>query len=81
MSNEKKGMAEAEKVEAIREFLNEWYSVADLYKTAAVAGSLMVELMNIKQLSEEDIKVVSLLMNQHVMMTELMSNFEDYEEE
>lgn len=78
--NEKDAMiASVENVEAIHEFLTQWYSVADLYKTAANAGSVLIELVNLKQLADEDVKVISNLMDQHVMMTELLSRFEDKE--
>ena len=79
MINEKKDVmvASIENVEAIREFLSEWYSVADLYKTAANAGSVLLELVNIKQLSEDDVRHISRMMDQHVMMTELLSKFEE----
>lgn len=79
MSNEKKDalIASIDKVEAVNDFLTQWYSAADLYKTAAKAGSILMELVNMKSLADEDVKVISCLMDQHVMMTELLAQFEE----
>ena len=83
MSNEKKDamIASIENVEAIEEFLSEWYSVSDLFETAANAGSILLELVNIKQLASDDVKVLSALIDQHVMLAKLMKNFERKEGE
>lgn len=65
-------IASIEAVEAIEEFLSEWYSVADLFETAANAGSILLELVNIKQLNEDDVKQLSRLIDQHVMLANLL---------
>ena len=81
MSNEKKDamIASIDRVEAIEDFLSEWYSVADLFETAASAGSILLELVNIKQLAEDDIKVLSRLIEQHVMIANILKKFEDHD--
>lgn len=83
MSNEKKDamIASIENVDAIEEFLSEWYSVSDLFEIAANAGSILLELVNIKQLASDDVKVLSALIDQHVMLAKLMKNFERKEGE
>lgn len=65
-------IASIEAVEAIEEFLSEWYSVADLFETAANAGSILLELVNIKQLNDDDVKQLSRLIDQHVMLANLL---------
>lgn len=59
----------------VKDFLSEWYSVEDLYKTAAKAGSLLINLVSLSQLNEEDIRVINSLLEQHLMMTDLMDKF------
>lgn len=78
MNNEKKDamIASIENVEAIEEFLSEWYSVADLFETAANAGSILLELVNIKQLADDDVRVLSNLIDQHVMIAKILKKFE-----
>lgn len=78
MNEEKKDamIASIEKVEAVEEFLKNWYSVMDLFETAANAGSILLELVNIKQLGDDDIKKLTKLIDQHVMMANLMKKFE-----
>ena len=78
MNEEKKDamIASIEKVEAVEEFLKNWYSVTELFETAANAGSILLELVNIKQLGDDDIKKLTRLIDQHVMMANLMKKFE-----
>ena len=78
MNEEKKDamIASIEKVEAVEDFLKDWYSVTDLFETAANAGSILLELVNIKQLGDDDIKKLTRLIDQHVMMANLMKKFE-----
>lgn len=78
MENEKKDVmiAHIEAVEAVENFLSDWYSVNDLFETAANAGSILLELAYIKRLSEDDMKMLSRLIDQHVMLANLMKNFE-----
>lgn len=82
MSNEKKDamIASIENVEAIKEFLNEWYSVSDLFETAANAGSVLLELVNVHAISQDDLKHITRLIDQHVMVANLLKRFEHGEE-
>lgn len=78
MENEMKDVmiAHIEAVEAVENFLSDWYSVNDLFETAANAGSILLELVYIKRLNEDDMKMLSRLIDQHVMLANLMKNFE-----
>lgn len=74
MNNEQKDamIASVEAVQAIEQFLQDYYSVYDLYETAANAASILMELVSIKQLSEDDVKMVTRLIDQHVMIANLL---------
>ena len=74
MNNEQKDamIASVEAVQAIEQFLQDYYSVYDHYETAANAGSSMLELVNLKQLSEDDVKQITRLIDQHVMIANLL---------
>ena len=63
-----------ENAEAVQEFLSEWYSVSELYETAANAGSVL--LHNLNSLAPEDKKFLTDLLDQHVMMANLLKKFE-----
>lgn len=78
MNEEQKNkvIAEAERTEAIKEFLSENYSVADLFETAANAGSVLLELVNIQAVSHDDLKHITRLIDQHVMIANLLKPFE-----
>ena len=56
----------------VKDFLSDWYSIEDLYKTAAKSGSLLINLVSLSQLNEEDIRVINSLLEQHLMMTDMM---------
>lgn len=74
MNNEQKDamIASVEAVQAIEQFLQDYYSVYDLFETAANSGSILLELVNLKQLSEDDVKMVTRLIDQHVMIANLL---------
>ena len=74
MNNEQKDamIASVEAVHAIEQFLQDYYSVYDLFETAANAASILLELVNLKQLSEDDVKMVTRLIDQHVMIANLL---------
>jgi hypothetical protein len=74
--NEKKELnACIENVEAVQEFLEDWYSVADLYETAANASNVLLEQLGLYSLAEEDRKYLTALLDQHIMMTNLLKKF------
>lgn len=68
--------ASIEKVQAVDDFLTDWYSVSDLFETAANAGSVLLELVNIGQISQDDVKHITRLIDQHVMLANLLKKFE-----
>lgn len=78
MNNEKKDamIASIENVEAIEDFLSEWYSVADLFETAANAGSVIIDLAAAKQLTDDDMKVLNSLIDQHILLAKILKKFE-----
>jgi len=69
-------IASVEKVQAVEEFLRDWYSVNDLFETAENAGSVLLELVNIGKISQDDVKHITGLINQHVMLANLLKKFE-----
>lgn len=77
MDEQKKSLmiAEAENVEAIRDFFIEWWSVEQLYETAAKASHTIMFLMNRKEICDDDRKELQELMTQHLMMIEHMKSF------
>lgn len=83
MKQEKKDalIASIENVEAIEEFLSEWYTSSDLYETAAKASSILLDFLTHVQQPEEDVKLLNKFLEQHVMMIGLLKNFERKEGE
>lgn len=69
-------VADAEAVQAIRDFLSEYYTVSDLFEQAANAGSVMLGLVNCGALAQDEVKYLSNLIDQHVMLANLMKPFE-----
>lgn len=67
--------ASIEKVQAVDDFLSDWYSVNDLFETAANAGSV---LLGIPQgtIAADDMKWLRNLIDQHVMMANVLKKFE-----
>lgn len=72
--------ASIEKVQAVEDFLQDWYSVSDLFETAANAGSVLLELVNRGQLSDDDVKHITRLIDQHVMIANIFKKFEGHGE-
>ena len=77
MNEEQKSqlIAEAENVEAIRDFFIEWYSLEELYETLAKASTTIIYLCNRNLICEDDKKVFEKLAMQHEMMIEHMKPF------
>ena len=65
-----------ENAEAVQEFLEDWYSVADLYETAANASNVLLEQLGLYSLAPEEKKYLTDLLDQHLMMTNLLKKFE-----
>jgi GTPase Era involved in 16S rRNA processing len=74
-------IASVEKVQAVEEFLNAWYSVNDLFETAANAGSVLLEMVNISAVANDDLQWLRKLIDQHVMMANLLKKFEHSKDE
>jgi len=69
-------IAEAENVEAIRDFFSEWYSVEELYETMAKAcTTLIYQLNRSSHVCDDDKKVLEKFLMQHEMMIEHMKPF------
>ena len=82
MNEEQKAkmIAEAENIEAIRDFLTEWYSVADLYETAAKATSVMLRLIchgsHNAAIDPEERQCLRDFTEQHLMMIDKIKSFD-----
>ena len=73
-------IASVEKVQAVEEFLNDWYSVADLFETAANAGSVLLRLIKSSYaINDDDVKWLRDLIDQHVMVANVLKKFEKTE--
>lgn len=73
-------IAQAENVEAIRDFFCEWYTIKDLYETLAKACTTIIYLSNKNIICDDDKKVFERLVMQHEMMVEHMKPFLTKEE-
>ena len=65
-------IAGVEKLQAIDDFLNDWYSVTDLYETAANAANVLMEAAHLHQFSHDDLGYLNRLLDQHVMLANLL---------
>lgn len=65
-----------ENAEAVQEFLEDWYSTADLYDTAANATNILLQEVNLSSFAPEEKKFLTDLLDQHLMMTNLLKKFE-----
>ena len=74
-------IASVEKVQAVEEFLSDWYSVSDLFETAANAANVLLEQQVLNNLAEDDAKWLRMLIDQHVMLANIMKKFEEKEGE
>ena len=62
--------------EAVQEFLEDWYSTADLYETAANVTNVLLQNVNLDSFAPEEKKYLTDLLDQHLMMTNLLKKFE-----
>ena len=69
-------IAEAENVEAIRDFFKRWWTSAEMYETAAKACSTLMYLSGKGFIVNEDMVNLSNFMEQHVMLINLIKPFE-----
>lgn len=73
-------IAEAENVEAIRDFFTEWWSVEQLYEAAARCSINLLALINRGAICEEERKDFEQFVEQHMMMIDLLTEFRKEEE-
>lgn len=77
MNEEQKSqlIAEAENVEAIRDFFTQWWSVDELHETVAKASVTILGLIKRHQISDAEIQELEELMQQHMMMIDTIKPF------
>ena len=77
MNEEQKSqlIAEAENVEAIRDFFTQWWSVDELYETAAKASVTILGLIKRHQISDDEVQELEELMQQYMMMVDTIKPF------
>ena len=68
-------IAQAENVEAIKDFFTEWWTVEQLYE---IAAKTVVSIL--RNTCDEDRKDFEELMRQHLMMIDLMKPFAENDE-
>ena len=83
MNQEEKSqlIAEAENVEAIRDFFTQWWSVDELYETAAKASVTILGLIKRHQMSDDEVQELEELMQQYMMMVDTIKPFARKEEQ
>ena len=82
MNEEQKSqlIAEAENVEAIRDFFTQWWSAEQLFETAAKCSINLLVLINRGAICEEERKDFEQFVEQHMMMIDLLTKFRKEEE-
>ena len=73
-------IAEAENVEAIRDFFTQWWSAEQLFETAAKCSINLLALINRGAICEEERKDFEKFVEQHMMMIDLLTKFRKEEE-
>ena len=73
-------IADAENIEALRDFFEGWYSVETLYETAAMCANSLLGLINRNQICDEERKFFEEFIDQHLMMIDLLKKFKTNEE-
>ena len=68
-------IAEAENIEAIRDFFIEWWSVEELYETEAKACTAIMHLLKRATICDEEKSEILALIDQHQMMVEHLKPF------
>ena len=77
MNEEQKSqlIAEAENVEAIRDFFTQWWSVDELHETAAKATLTILSLIKRHQITDAEVQELEELMQQYMMMLDTIKPF------
>ena len=83
MNEEQKSqlIAEAENVEAIRDFFTQWWSAEQLFETAAKCSINLLALINRGAICEEERKDFEQFVEQHMAMIDLLKKFQSDEQE
>ena len=68
-------IAEAENIEALRDFFISWWSVEELYETLSKASITILHIINKGDLCSDERMELQDLMQQHMMMIEHMKPF------
>lgn len=78
MNEEKKSLmiAEAENVEAIRDFFTSWWTVAELNETVSKVCATIINLASRRMLSVDELEVFDELIQQHNLMIDIIKPFE-----
>ena len=81
MNEEKKSLmiADAENVEAIRDFFISWWTSAELYESAAKVSATILDLVNRHQIKDVELEQINELLQQHMMMIDVIKPFEEKE--
>lgn len=74
-------IAEAENVEAIRDFFTQWWSAEQLFETAAKCSINLLALINRGAICDEERKDFEQFVEQHMMMIDLLKKFQSDEQE
>lgn len=74
-SKKQQVIAEVENVENIKDFFTEWWSVENLYETAAKANAVAHRMALLAEISQEEHNVIMEFIEQHIMMIDLMKKF------
>ena len=74
-------IAEAENVEAIRDFFTEWWNVSELNWTASKVCATIINLAARHKLSDDELEGLNELIQQHNLMIDLIKPFERKEGE
>ena len=74
MNEEQKSqlIAEAENVEAIRDFFVEWWSVEELYETLSKASITIMHIINKGDLCSDEKMELQELMQQHTVLEQVL---------
>ena len=75
-------IAQAENVEAIKDFFTEWWSVEQLYEAEAKAALALLHLKQLpKVLCDDEMEMINRVLNQHHIMIEHLKPFAERKED
>ena len=70
-------IADAENIEALRDFFMEWWKLEQLYEAEAKAALALLHLkqLSVKVLREDELQALNEALNQHMIMVEHLKPF------